>query len=315
MNLRKMLSRHSSLVGFICLFILRSSWEFRLSHDLRLFLLECSAIPISLLLFVLLFEWVFKKIDRNTNFLIAIVLISISSAAIYWAGHSIVLTIILAVLGVSFGTVFVKKLVAPESEEQRLARRAAPKTLLADRDAFERSWQRKIKITEGFLILLCASLTAFCWSKSVRSLAIVPALLGLFFLIGIFGTLIPMSDEKFEERLAKAKARQQRAEARHARFANRKREREQQLEERKKRPKPNSQAEENFSTFVSLSVIIGIFWFQGRSHLGRPDLVFLALPTWYLIRSIYFFIRQAKHPKGPDGPVAASEPAISDLGA
>jgi len=311
MDLQRTFSRYSSLIGFIGLLWVREVWEFHLSHNLHPVLVECVVAPISLVSFFLFFGWAFKKIEQVP---LTIVLVGIgSSSAICWTSYSKVLSVILALLAMPIAIVLLKSVIAPTSEERQLTRRARTEILLADRDLFERSWQRRIKVTEGIFVLFCALMAIVCWSNSFRTMATLLALLGAFFLIGTFATLIPMSDEKFEERLAKAKALHERAQARRARFAARRLERAEKLETQKNGKKRDSRSQESFSAFISSSLLICLFWFQDRSALERPDLVFLAMPAWFLIRAIYFFIRERKHPMGPDAPFA-SEPPISGLG-
>lgn len=202
-------------------------------------------------------------------------------------------------------------LVAPDSEERRQAKRIKIENLLADRAAFEKIWQRRIKITEGIFLLICVLLSFLCWTTQFRILTLVPALLGVFVLIGLFGRLAPMSEEKFEQRLAKARARYERIEARHAKLAIRRAEHAERLEERKKQQKPRSPAMESFHSFVYWSVILCFFWFKDRSSLGKPDLIFCTIPAWYLIRAGYFFIRQKDHPKGPEAPFVSESTTSS----
>jgi len=158
------------------------------------------------------------------------------------------------------------------------------------------------------IFLLCTLLAFVSWITSFKILAMVPVLLGVLFLFGLFANLTPMSDEKFEKQLAKAKARYERLEARRAKFVIRRAERAERLEERKKQQKPRSPAKESFHSFVYWSVILCFFWFKDRSSLGKPDLIFCTIPAWYLIRAIYFFIRQKDHPKGLEAPFVSGPP-------
>ncbi len=225
-----------------------------------------------------------------------------------WKSFSKTLAIVLALIGVFFTVGLIVHLVAPDSEERRQAKRIRTENLLADRAAFERNWQRRIKITEGILLLFCALLCVLCWTTLFRILALVPALLGVLFLIGLFASLTPMSDEKFEKQLAKAKARHEHAEARRAKFAIRRAERAKRQEERKKQQKPSSPAMKSFHSFVYWSVILCFFWFMHRSSLRKPDLIFCTIPVWYLIRAVYFFIRQKDQPKGLEAPFVLGPP-------
>jgi len=314
MNLRKMHSRHLSLIVFIALFWAKAVWEFCLSHDLRLFLLECVETPILLGLLFLFFGWAFKKIDRNTNFLLGVVLVFIWLwSTICWTRYSRALAVILALLGVPFAVALLTNLIVPDSEERRQARRARTETRLADRAVFEKRWRRGIRIVVGTFVLILALVATVCWRMYSKSFVVLPMLWGLGILalpclILLFTKHIPMSDEKYEEQLAQAKARYERVKARSAEFARRKAERAERLEERKKQQQPSNPSANSFHSFVYWSVMLCIFWFSDRSRWRKPDLVFLAMPAWYLIRAIYFHLRPTKYPQGPDAPFT-SEPS------
>jgi hypothetical protein len=119
-----------------------------------------------------------------------------------------------------------------------------------------------------------------------------------------------MSDEKFERRLAKAKARDAQFESRRAEFAARRARRAERRTERKKELRPSRPAADNFSLFIYWAVMLCIIGVQDRSQLKRPDLVFCALPAWYLFRSLYFLTRPPKHPDGPDAPLISDSSAV-----
>jgi hypothetical protein len=312
MRLPKILFRNPALYVLIVVLLARAIWQFYIDHDIRDFLGACIAIPISLISFIALMSWIFKKIDDSETFMMLCIIFSTEAWAIFcWKSISKTIAVVLALLGVLFTIGLIVNLIAPDSDERRQANRMKTESLLADRAAFEKNWQRRIKIAEGVLLLFCALLAFVCWMTPFKMLAMVPALLGLLFLFGLFANLTPMGDEKFEKQLAKAKARHESAVARRARFAVRKVERAERLEERKKQRKLSSPAMKSFHSFVYWSALLCFFWFQDRSSWGRPDLIFCAVPAWYLIRAVYFSIRQKDHPKGLEVPLV-SEPPTSD---
>jgi hypothetical protein len=307
MNLKKIVSRYRSLFFFAILFEARTIWEYFLSPNIHTFLVGSSIALVFLVLpfpLEMLSAWLEKLVERKKIVGSAFVFLLVVFCVVgFWKDHSRMWAVLNAILGLFFLLVIWKDRIFPNSEARKQERRVRTENLFADRDAFEKSWQRRIKITEGIILLFCALLAVVCWMTSFKILAIVPALLGALFLIGLFASLTPMSDEKFEKHLAKAKARHERTEARRAEFAARRAERAERLAERKKQQTPGSVAAESFSSFVYWSVMACVFWFPNRSTWERPDLVFCAMPAWYLIRAIYFFIRQQDRPKGPDAPL------------
>jgi hypothetical protein len=306
MSLPKIISRYREFYVIIAVLLTRAILQFYIDRDIHTFLVICISVPIFLVLFIALISWIFKKIDSSRNFMMAFIIFSIGVWADFcWRVFSKTLAAVLALLGVFFTIVLIVHLIAPDNEERRQAQRIRTENLLADRAAIEKNWQRRIKITEGILLLFCTLLSVICWTTHLRILALVPALLGVLFLIGLFAKLGPMSEEKFEKQLARAKARHERTEARHDKFALRRAERAERQEERKKQQKPSSPSRKSFNSFIYWFVILCFFWFKDRSRLGKPDLVFCAIPAWYLIRTVYFFIRQKDHPKGPDVPCAS----------
>lgn len=315
MNVRKALSQYSFLVLLVGVNWARAVWEFALFHDLHMFLFECLGLPIILAALTLLMQWVFRKADRNNTFAIAVVLFGMWSwSYILWTWNLKGLAVVLALLGAPFAFAFLVTLIAPDNEERRLARRARIENLLVDRDAFEKSWERRIQVGEGMLVLIFASLAALGWMTSFRTLSIVPALLGAFFLYGIFHVPTRMADEKYERELVKAKARFERTNARRALYAARRAERALRREERIKQQKTTSRAAQSFSSFFGCSLMFCFLYFQDRPQLDAPDLVFLAIPAWPLIQAIYYSIRPTKPPAGPGAP-SASGPPTSGLDA
>jgi hypothetical protein len=221
-----------------------------------------------------------------------------------WKHHSRIWAILNAFIGLLLLLAIWRDRIFPDHEKRREARRARVGTkfekLFADREAFEKSWERRIKITVAILLPVWIFLAVACWWTPFKILAILPALFALVFLIGLFAQLTPMSDEKFEAEMAKAKTRNAQVEARRAKFAARRAMRAERREERKKEQGPSRPTAANFYSFVYWSVLLCVFGLQDRSQLERPDLVFCAIPAWYLIRALYFQIRQHKHPRGPD---------------
>jgi hypothetical protein len=298
------------MIAFIAVLMAREVWQLYVDHNFHSFLVVCAIVPVSLVLFGAIFSWVFRKMDNSPNFTMAVFPFSLGVFAYScWMHLSKTLAVILAIIGLLFTVVLIARVVAPDSEERRQAQRLRTEKFLADRDAFEKNWQRRIKIAEAILVAFFALLAFACWMTPFKILAVVPALLGAFFLIGMLANLTPMSDEKYEKQLAKTKARYEKAYARRAELDKRRADRKERMEERKKQRKPSSPATDNFSSFMYWSAMICIFWFQDRSSLGKPDLVFLTLPAWYLARGVYFFIRQKGHPGGPEIPFAPEPPA------
>lgn len=311
MNLPKIFSRSPAIYFLVAVFLTRAILQFYIDRDIHSFLLACIAIPVFYILFIALMSWVFKKMDSNQNFMMVCIILSIGVWADFCRRNfSKTLAIVLALIGVFITIGLIVHLIASDCEERRQAKRIKTENLLADRAAFEKNWQRKIKIAEGIIFLFCVWLALFSWITSFKILAMMPLLLGVLFLFGLFANLTPMSDEKFEKQLAKAKARYERVEARRAKFALRRAERAERLEERNKQQKPSSPAMKSFHSLVYWSIILCFFWFKDRSSLGKPDLIFCTIPAWYLIRTVYFFIRQKDHPKGPEAPIV-SEPTTS----
>ena len=312
MNLSKIFSRNPALYFLVAVLLARTILQFYIDRDIHSFLVVCITVPVFLILFIFLISWIFKKMDSNLNFMMVVIIFSIGVWADFCWRHLLkTLAVVLALIGVLFTIGLIVHLIAPDSEERRRAKRIKTKNLLADRAAFEKNWQRRIKIAEGIICLLCALLAFVSWITSFKILAMVPVLLGVLFLFGLFANLTPMSDDKFEKQLAKAKARYERVEACQVKFAIRRAERAERLEERKKQQKPRGPAMESFHSFVYWSVILCFFWFKDRSSLVKPDLIFCTIPAWYLIRSVYFFIRQKNHPNGLETPFV-SEPPTSN---
>lgn len=312
MKLPKIIFSSPGLYVVIAVLLARAIWQFYIDRDIHSFLLACIALPVFLILFIALMSWIFKKMDGNKNFMMVFLIFSVWVWAEYcWRHFSKTLAVVLTLIGAFFTIGLMVHLIAPDSEERRQAKRIRTENLLSDRAAFEKNWQRRIKVAKGILFLFFALLAYVCWMSSFKILAMVPVLLGMLFLIRLFANLTPMSDEKFEKQLAKAKARHERTEARRAMFALRRAERAEQLEERKKQQKPSSPSRESFQSFVYWSLILCFFWFKDRSSLGKPDLIFCTIPAWYLIRMVYFFIRQKDHPKGPGAPFVSESTTSS----
>jgi Flp pilus assembly protein TadB len=311
MKLPKIISRNPVLYVLIAVLLARAIWQFHIDHDVHSFLIVCTAVPAFLILFIAFISWIFKKLDSNQNFMMIIIIFSSVVWADFCRRHfSKTLAVLPTLIGALFTIVLIGSLIYPDSEERRYAKRTRVENLLANRSAFEKNWQRRIKVAKSILFLFCALLSFVSWMSSFKILAIVPAFLGMLFLIRLFANLTPMSEEKFEKQLAKAKARQERIEARRAKLSMRRDERSEHLEEQKKQQKPSSPAMKSFYSFVYSSLMLCFFWFQDRSRYGKPDLIFCAVPACYLIRAVYFFIRQKDHPKGTEDPIV-SESAIS----
>jgi len=314
MNLKKTVLQYGSLVLLAIIFESRAIWEYSISPNIHTLLIE-SSIAFAVLIFLVLLTALSTRLKRGRKENLGgmlLVLLTLLLAIDFWLHHSRIWAILSSLLGLLLMTIIWKDRLFPHNEEREQAKRARIEKLFADRTAFEESWQRRTKIGEGILLLICALLTVVCWITSSKILATVPALLAALFLIGLFGRLIPMSDEKFEDALAKAKARNERSEARRAKYAARRAERAERLEGRNKRQKASNPSAESFSSFVYWSLMICIFALRDRSSLEKPDLVFCAMPAWYLLRALYFFFLQAKTPKGPAAP-SASEPSTSSL--
>jgi hypothetical protein len=309
MNLKRIISRYSYLLLLAALSEVRAIWEYFLSPDFRVYLVT-SSIGLALLLLPFPLEvlsvWLERYLERKKIAGSVFVAIFASAVAIgFWREHSSAWAVLNLLLGLFLLLALWKDRLFPEREGRRQARRAKAEKLFADRDAFEKSWERRIKITEGIILLFCALLAGLFWTTSFKLLAILPALFALLFLIGLFATLTPLSDEKFEGQLAKAKARFERAETRRAFYAARRAGRAERMEERKRRPKPSDRSAESLSSFVYWSLMLGVLGFQDRSRLEKPDLVFCAMPLWYLIRAAYFHMRQSRPPQGPDAPLTS----------
>jgi hypothetical protein len=314
MNLKKIVSRYMSFFLLAIVFEARAIWEYSILPDTRILIVGSS---IAFFFIILPFPmeafsmWLVRFAERKEILGSAfIAFLAFLLSVDLWIHHSKIWAALNVLLGFFILFVVWKDRLFPNNEERKLAKRAKIERLFADRAAFEKSWQRRIKISERILLLICALLAVACWMTLFKALAIVPALLGVLFLIGLFARLAPMSDEKFEEELAKAKARYERAEARRARYAVRRAEQAKRLEELKRRQKTSNSATGSLSSFVYWSLMLCVFGFNDRSHLTKPDLVFCAMPAWFLIRALYFFIRQAKTPTGPSAP-SASEPSTS----
>jgi hypothetical protein len=312
MNLKKIARQYQYFFLLAILFELRAIWGYFLSHDINI-LLVYSLIALSFLVIPFPLEamsvWLEGVIERKKILGSVFVLFLVVFVTVgFWRGHSRIWAALNAFLGAIFLLAMWKDRISPENEERKEKRRAKAEELFADREAFEKNWQRRVKIGEGIILLLCVSLVIACWMTSFKLLAILPGLVGALFLIGLFADLTPMSDEKFEEALAKAKDRYARVEARRAEFDARRARRAEQREERKRNPRRSRSSAGNFSQFVYWSVLLCVFGIQGRTNLERPDLVFCALPAWYLFRALYFFIREQNGPKGPDAPLVSESP-------
>jgi hypothetical protein len=315
MNMKKIVSRYASffLLAIICQ--ARAIWEYYIFPDVRVFLVG-SLVALMFLVLPFLLEaasgWLEGLLERRKIVGSAFVVLLVAFlVAGFWNHHSRIWAVLNAFLGLFLLLVIWKDRLFPNIEDRRRARRARAENLLADRAAFEKSWQRRIKATEGILVLFCALLAFLFWLSFFKILAVVPGLLAVLFLVGLFVSLTPMSDEKFEKHLARAKARHEHNEARRAYYADRRAERAERLKELKKQQKPSYPAADSLSSFLYWSVMACVFWLPNRSTWERPDLVFLAMPAWFLIRAIYFFIRQRVRPKGPDTPLMPDSSTVS----
>jgi hypothetical protein len=318
MNLTKVFTRYTSSLLLAVVFEARAIWEYHLLPDVRVFFVG-SSLAVMFVILPFLLEAASKWLDKlvkhkNTVGSVVVLLLVVLAAADFWRHNSKLWAVLNAIVGLFFLLVIWKNRLSPHSEERRLARRAKTEDLLADRNAFEKSWQRRIKIVVGIFALLFVLIAVICWRMYSNSLFVLPliwvlAILELPCLILLFKKQIPMSDEAYEAELAKAKARCERVEARRAKLAARRAKSAERLEEQKRQRKPNSPAAESFMSFVYWSVMVAVLGFHDRPNLEKPDLVFCAMPAWHLLRAIYFFIRQQNHPKGPDAPLMSHAPA------
>jgi hypothetical protein len=315
MNLKKIVWRHQYFFLLAILFEIRAIWQYLLSPDVHLLLVD-SSIALSFLVLpfplLALSAWLERAAESKKIVGSVFVFLFGCLAVSPWGHHSKIWVALDVFLGAFLLFAIWKEHLFPNYEDRRQARRAKVRAkyenLFTDREAFEKDWQRKVKIGEGIILLLCVSLVIACWMTSFKLLAILPGLAGALFLIGLFADLTTISDEKYEEELAKAKVRYARVEARRAKFDARRARRAEQREERKKNPRPSRSSADNFSSFIYLSVMLCFFWFKDRPHLERPDVVFCALPAWYLIRAVYFLIREQNRPNGPDAPLISDSP-------
>jgi hypothetical protein len=313
MNLQKIFWRHQFLFLLAILFEIRAIWVYFLSPDTRL-LLVYSSIALAFLIIPYPLEassvWLEGVVERKkiAGSLLVFLLAGILVVG-FWMGHSRIWAVLDAIFGAILLLAIWKDRIFPDDEKRREKRRARVANLFADRDAFEKDWERSVKIGEGIVLLLCASLAVLCWITFSKALAILPALLGLMFLVGLFAQLTPLSDEKFEMELAEAKTRYARTEARRAEFAARRARRAERREERKNGQRPSRPSADNFFAFFYWCVLLCVFGFQDRSRLEKPDLVFCALPAWYLMRAFYFWIQEHNRPKGPDAPLVSDSSA------
>ncbi len=312
MNLKKIVSRYASffLLAIICQ--ARAIWEYYIFPDVRVFLVGSL---VALMFLVLPFPleaasvWLERLVERNKILGSAfVVLLVVFVVAGFWRQHSRIWALLNAFLGLFFLLIIWKDRIFADSEPRKREGRVRAENLLTDRDALEKSWRRQTKVVVGIFVLFFALIATVCWRMYSKSFLVLPilwalAILELPCLILLFAKQIPMSDEKFEKHLAKARARHERIEARRTYYATRRAERGERLAERKKQQQPSNPLTDSFSSFVYWSVMLCIFWFQDRSRLERADLVFCAMPVWFLIRTLYFFIRQHNHPKGPDAPL------------
>jgi hypothetical protein len=315
MNLKKIVWRHQYFFLLAILFEIRAIWQYLLSPDVHLLLVD-SSIALSFLVLpfplLALSAWLERAAESKKIVGSVFVFLFGCLAVSPWGHHSKIWAALDVFLGAFLLFVIWKDRIFPDSDARRQERRAKVRAkfenLCADRDAFEKDWESRVKIGEGIILLLCAILAVFCWITLSKMLAIVPALFGALFLIGLFATLTPMSDEKFEKELAEAKARFAHVEARRAKFDARRAKRAERREERKNGQKPSRPSWDNFASFIYLSAMLCFFWFKDRPHLERPDVVFCALPAWYLIRAVYFLIREQSQPRGPDVPLVSESP-------
>jgi hypothetical protein len=314
MSLKRIVSRYTYFFLLAAVFEARTIWEYSLSPNVHLLLVESS---IALAFFVspfpleLLSTWLEGLVERKKIVGSVFVLLLVGLlVADFWKRHSRIWAAINAIVGLLILFAIWNRRSHSNSEQRWQAKWTRTDNLLSDRAAFEKSWQRQFKIVVGISVLLFPLIAVVCWRAYSNSFLVLPILWGLGILelpclILLFAKQIPMSDEKYVQQLAKAKALHERAAARRAEFTTRRAARAERLAELKGRQKPSRPSAESFSSFVYWSVLICIFGFQDRHRLEKPDLVFLALPAWYLILAIYFSIRERNHPKGPDGPLVA----------
>jgi len=315
MNLKTIASRHAYFFLTAFLFEIRVTWEYLLTQRIHTFLVGSSIALVFLVLpapleALLVWQEKFAERGKVVGSIFVIVLAGFT-VIVFWKQHSRIWALLDASAALFLLLEAWKERVFPVRENREQERLAKAESLFADREAFEKSWQRRIKTAEAVLLLLCALLAVACWTASFKIFAIVPALLAVLFLIGFFAELAPMSDEKFETELAKAKARFARIEARRAESAARRARRAKLQEESGQRPKPSRTSADGLSPLVFWLVVIGVVALQSRSHLERPDLAFCAIPAWYLIRALYFLARQQNRPQGPDAPLRSGSPTCS----
>jgi len=314
MNLKKIYSRYRSLLLLAVVFETRAIWEYSISPNIHILFFESLAAFVFLVSpfpLAALSTWLESHTELKKNLVkMFIVLLFMLIAFDLWLLHPRVLAVLGLLLGLLVLTAIWRFRLVPRSEEWVKAKRAKREALFVDRTAFEEDWQRRTKIGEGILLFIFVLLAVFFFMASSKILAFIFAAFAALFLVGLFARLTPMSDEKFEKELAKAKALYERAEDLRANNAVRRAEGAKRTEKRNEQQENADPVTGNFSSFFYWSLMLCVFGFQDRSSLTKPDLVFCAMPAWFLIRAFYFFIWQANTPTGPSAP-SASEPSTS----
>lgn len=308
MNLKRIVSQYASFFLLAAVFEVRAIWEYSLSPNIHLLLVE-SLVALSFLVIPFpleVFSTGLEKLMKRKKIIASVLIILLGGFVIagFWKQHSRIWTVLNAFLGLFFLLALWKDRIYSNSEERWQARRAKTQNLLANRAAFEKGWQLRIKIVAGIFAPLFALVAAVCWRNYSRSFVVLPILLGLGILelpclILLFTKQAPMSNERFEEELAKATAQYERAEASHSKYAARRTGRAKRLQEQKQGQKVSDPSASSFYLFIYWSVMLSVD-FQSWHQLTKPDMVFCAIPAWFLIRAIYFLFRQRNYPKGPN---------------
>ncbi|HTB97570.1 MAG TPA: hypothetical protein VK716_11215 [Terracidiphilus sp.] len=308
MNLKRIVSQYASFFLLAVVFEVRGIWEYSLAPNIRLLLVE-SLLALSFLVIPFpleAFSTGLEKLMKRKKIIASVLIVLLVGFVVAgsWRQHSGIWTVLNAFLGLFLLLVVWRDRIFSNSEERWQAKRAKTQNLLANRTAFEKSWQLRIKIVAGIFALLFALVAVVCWRNYSSSFVVLPILLGLGILelpslILLLAKQTPMSNEKFEQELARAKALYERTEAQHTKYAARRAGRTKRLEEQKQGQRASNPSASSFYLFIYWSVMLCVD-FQRWHPLRKPDLVFCAIPAWFLVRAIYFLFRQRNSPKGPN---------------
>ena len=311
MNLKKIVSRYSYffLLAIICQ--ARAIWEYYIFPDVRVFLVGSL---VALMFLVLPFPleaasvWLERLVERNKILGSAfVVLLVVFVVAGFWRQHSRIWALLNAFLGLFFLLIIWKDRIFADSEPRKREGRVRAENLPPS----GRARKELAAANQGRGWDFCSVFRSNCHSLLENVFQVFSRFadpLG----IGNFGIAVPdpsfckaNSHERREVREALGQSqgspRTHRSPPHLLRHSQSRRG--ERLAERKKQQQPSNPLTDSFSSFVYWSVMLCIFWFQDRSRLERADLVFCAMPVWFLIRTLYFFIRQHNHPKGPDAPL------------